>query len=83
MLLRRQLIGWVVRWVASFALIGLVIYLTPDSGWLWWLVIVGAGLSLAYILTLAVLSRRRVDRARAHLSAAEEFAKCLDEARKR
>lgn len=79
-LLRKQLINWTVRWIIGFILVGVVFYLTPNSGWLWWVAVIVAALSLLSILTLAVLTRRKLDATRAKLSAADEFAKCLEEA---
>jgi ABC-type siderophore export system fused ATPase/permease subunit len=82
-LLKTQLVNWTVRAIVSFLLVGVVFYLTPNSGWLWWGAVIVAALSLVYILALAVISRRRIAADRARLSAAEEFAKCLEEAQRR
>lgn len=82
-LVRRQLIFWVVRWIIGFALIGVVFYLTPGSGWLWWVAAALAALTLAYILGVAVLTRRRHERKQARVTAADEFAKAIEEAKRR
>lgn len=60
--LRRALILWAVRWVATFLLIWFVTAASGGFRWLWWLGLAAAVASL--VLTLAIKRRmsRRLER---------------------
>ena len=75
---RTRLIMWLVRWCIVFAVIGVIYFYRPGWTWLWWMGIAAASASLTLTLTTSAVMRRRFQRGRQRLAAADAFADCLD-----
>jgi uncharacterized membrane protein len=81
-LFRRRLIVCSVQLVAGLCIVFIVTYLMPSAKWLWAVAGAVAALMLVYIFGHAHYTRHRLQAADARLSAAAEFAKCLDAERR-
>lgn len=81
-LFRRRLMVWGVQLISGLCIVFIVTYLMPSAKWLWAVAAAVAGLMLVYIFAHAYYTRHRLQAADARLSAAAEFAKCLDAERR-
>jgi hypothetical protein len=66
--IRRRLLLWVARWVLGFGAIALAVRWRPTLSWLWWTGAIVAFISLLTLITLHVVSRRRIELAQQHLA---------------
>jgi len=66
--IRRRLLFWAIRWTLGFAAIAAAVQWRPGLSWLWWVGAIVAFISLLTLLSLHVLSRRRLELARRRLA---------------
>ena len=76
---RQRLLLWLLRWIAGFAAIAVIVYLWPGLGWLWWAGASVAGLSLALMLTVHLFVRRRAAKATRRIAEFERFVQEFEE----
>lgn len=77
--LRDRLLLWLLRWIAGFAAIAVIVYLWPGLAWLWWTGAAVAALSLVLMFALHYLLRRRVAKTKRRIAEAERLVRQFEE----
>lgn len=77
--LRHRLLLWLLRWIAGFAAIAVIVYLWPELAWLWWAAAAVAGLSLVLMLAIHRFVGRRAAQATRRLGEFDRFVRELEE----